>query len=68
MMKSENIVAVFNVDTLNKSRSNLRILNMLKKQSPDIKSVIIIEKGGKFEEVFSIISSDTIKARLEGDS
>ena len=41
------------------------ILNMLKNQSSDIKSVILIEKKGESQEYFSVISSNTLKRRIE---
>lgn len=65
MLKSKDIIGILDVETLKQSRSNLRILNMLKDQSPDVKSVILLEREGKFEEIFTIISTTTIKNRIE---
>ena len=65
MLKSKDIIGVLDVQTLKQSRLNLRILNMLKEQSPDIKSGIIVEHDGKVEEFFTIISTITIKNRIE---
>lgn len=65
ILKTNEIVGFLDVETLKKSRSNLRILNMLKDKSPDIKTVIITEKNGETSEVFSIISTKTLKARIE---
>lgn len=65
MLKSKDIIAILDVETLKQSRSNLRILNMLKEQSPDVKSVIIAESKGNLEEFFTIISTITIKNRLK---
>lgn len=65
MLKINDIVAIFDVDTLKESRNNLRILNMLKNQSSDIKSVILVEKKGISQEYFSVISSNTLKRRIE---
>ena len=65
MLKSKDIIGIFDVETLKQSRSNLRILNMLKEQSTDIKSVIIVEGGKKVEEIFTIISATTIKNRID---
>lgn len=65
MLKSKDIIGILDIETLKQSRSNLRILNMLKDQSPDVKSVIIIEREGKCEEIFTIISTTTIKNRIE---
>lgn len=65
MLKINDIIAILDVDTLKESRNNLRILNMLKNQSSDIKSVILVEKKGKSQEYFSVISSNTLKRRIE---
>ena len=65
MLKINDIIAILDVDTLKESRNNLRILNMLKNQSSDIKSVILIEKKGESQEYFSVISSNTLKRRIE---
>ena len=65
MLKSKDIIGIFDVETLKQSRSNLRILNMLKDKSSDIKSVIIVERGSKIEEIFTIISATTIKNRID---
>ena len=65
MLKINDIIAILDVDTLKESRNNLRILNMLKNQSSDIKSVILIEKKGESQEYFSVISSNTLKRRRE---
>ena len=65
ILKTGDIIGFLDVETLKKSRSNLRILNMLKDKGPEIKTVIITEKNGKTEEVFSIISTKTLKARIE---
>ena len=64
ILKTEDIVGFLDVETLKQSRSNLRILNMLKDKGPEIKTVIITEKNGKTEEVFSIISTRTLKNRI----
>ena len=65
ILKTEDIIGFLDVDTLKKSRSNLRILNMLKNKGPEIKTVIITEKKGETVEVFSIISTTTLKNRIE---
>ena len=65
MLKINDIIAILDVDTLKESRNNLRILNMLKNQSSDIKSVILIEKKGESQEYFSVISSNTLKRRIK---
>lgn len=64
MLKCKDIVAILDVETLKQSRNNLRILNMLKNQSNNIKSVILTYKDGEAREVFSIISASTIKNRI----
>lgn len=65
LLKSENIIAILDVETLRQSRNNLRIINLLKNQNSDIKSVIIVQQGERIEEKFSIISTTTIKNRIE---
>ena len=65
ILKTEDIIVFLDVDTLKQSRSNLRILNMLKDKGPEIKTVIITEKNGETVEVFSIISTTTLKNRIE---
>ena len=64
ILKTGDIIGFFDVETLKQSRANLRILNMLKTQKADVKSVIITEKDGKIEEIFSIISTRTLKSRI----
>ena len=64
ILKTENIIGFFDVETLKQSRTNLRILNMLKNQSSDIKSVIITMQDGETKEFFSIISTRTLKSRI----
>ena len=41
ILKTGDIVGFLDVETLKQSRSNLRILNMLKDKGPEIKTVII---------------------------
>ena len=65
ILKTEDIIGFLDVDTLKQSRSNLRILNMLKNKGPEIKTVIITEKNGETVEVFSIISTTTLKNGIE---
>lgn len=65
LLKSEDIIAILDVKTLRQSRNNLRIINLLKDQNSDVKSVVLIKKGEKIEERFSIISTTTIKSRIE---
>ena len=65
LLKSEDIIAILDVETLRQSRNNLRIINLLKDQNSDVKSVFLIKKGEKIEERFSIISTTTIKSRIE---
>ena len=64
ILKTENIIGFFDIETLKQSRANLRILNMLKNQSSDIKSVIITMQDGETKEFFSIISTRTLKSRI----
>ena len=65
ILKTGDIIGFFDVETLKENRTNLRILNMLKNQNPEIKTVIIIEKDGKTEEIFSIISTRTLRSRMK---
>lgn len=65
MLKISDIVAILDVETLKESRNNLRILNMLKNKSNDIKSVILTDKKGEEHEFFSVISPNTLKKRIE---
>ena len=64
ILKTEEIIGFFDVETLKQSRSNLRILNMLKNQNPEIKTVIITENKGNTKEYFSIISTRTLRSRI----
>ena len=64
ILKTGEIVGFFDVETLKENRTNLRILNMLKNQSDDIKTVIITEKDGETKELFSIISTRTLRNRI----
>ena len=64
ILKTKEIIGFLDVETLKQSRNNLRILNMLKDKGTEIKTVIILEKNGKTEEVFSIISTKTLKNRI----
>ncbi len=64
MLKASEIIGIFDISSLQQSRMNLRILNQLKKESPEVKSVIVTEKNGEVKEFFSIISALTLKSRL----
>ena len=65
ILKTGEIIGFLDVETLKKSRSNLRILNMLKNQGPEIKTVIITERDGETKEIFSIISTRTLRNRIK---
>ena len=65
ILNSKEMIGVFDVDTLKQSRNNLRVLNLLKSEKNDIKSVIFMNKKGKDQEVFSSISPQSLKKRLE---
>lgn len=66
ILNKNDIIAVLDVKTIKESRSNLRLINMLKERNQkDDESVIIIQKGKKQEEIFSNISIFTLKKRLE---
>ena len=49
LLKSEDIIAILDVETLRQSRNNLRIINLLKDQNSDVKSVVLIKKGEKIK-------------------
>lgn len=64
ILKSDDIVAILDVETLKQSRNNLRILNMLQNQICEPKSVILAYNAGKIKEYFSVVSTNTIKNRM----
>ena len=65
ILKTQDLIGIFDVDCLKQSRNNLRILNMLKSEKKDIKSVIIVEKNHESREHFSIVSTRTLRERVD---
>lgn len=65
ILKTGEIIGFFDIETLKENQSDLRNLNMLKNQPPEVKTLILTEKNGKFEEIFSIISTRTLRSRLK---
>ena len=65
ILKTGEIIGFFDIETLKENQSDLRNLNMLKNQPPEVKTLILTEKNGKSEEIFSIISTRTLRSRLK---
>ena len=65
IVNSRDILGIFQVECLKQSRNNLRVLNLLKCEKSEIKSVIFVNKKDKDEIRFSISSIRTLKDRLE---
>jgi hypothetical protein len=65
ILKTGEIIGFFDIETLKENQSDLRNINMLKNQPPEVKTLILTEKNGKSEEIFSIISTRTLRSRLK---
>lgn len=65
ILNRDDIIAIFDVKTILETRTNLRIINMLKERNmPGDQAVIIIQKGNKQECIFTNIAVSTLRKRL----
>ena len=66
IIKNKDVIGVFDWETIQSSRNNLRIQFQFKEKNQKGKSIIIkeIEKG-KYQEEVSDIAVSTLKKRLE---
>ena len=65
ILKSKDIIGVFDMKTINASRENKRIQFNLKERNLEGKSVILMGADGKYVEEVSKISVATLKKRIE---
>ncbi len=63
IMRAEDMVGVFDMETLKSTRGNLRIINLYKERGKDGDQTAIIRKDG--EVIFSKVKVNTISKRLK---
>ena len=65
ILKSKDIIGIFDMKTINASRENLRIQFELKEKNLDGNSVILLQENDRFVNQVSLISVATLKKRIE---
>ena len=65
ILKSKEIIGIFDMKTIEASRENKRIQFNLKEKNLEGKSIILMTNGDKFVEEVSQISVYTLKKRIE---
>lgn len=65
ILKSKDIIGIFDMKTINTSRENKRIQFELKEKNLDGKSVILLQDKDKITNLVSQISVATLKKRIE---
>lgn len=65
ILKSKEIIGIFDMKTIEASRENKRIQFNLKEKNLEGKSIILMSNGDKFVEEVSQISVYTLKKRIE---
>lgn len=65
ILKSKDIIGIFDMKTINTSRENKRIQFELKEKNLDGKSVILLQDKDKVTNLVSQISVATLKKRIE---
>ena len=65
ILKNKDIIGVFNKKTIDSSRENKRIQFQMKDLKENIKSVILLQEEDRYVEIYSQISTATLKKRIE---
>lgn len=66
VLKNKDIIGIFNMETIQNSRNNLRIQHELKERNLTGKSVILMEsEKGKYIEDVSKVAVTTLQKRIE---
>lgn len=65
IIKTKDIIGVFDMKTINASRENKRIQFEIKEKKLDGNSVILMQENDKFISEVSQISVSTLKKRVE---
>lgn len=65
IVKTRDVIGVFDIKSIESSRENKRIQFEMKENNVTGKSVILMQDGKKYKEIFSQISVNTLKKRLE---
>ena len=65
ILKSKDIIGIFDMRTIESSRENKRIQFEIQEKKAEGKSVILMAEGEKYVNVFSPISVATLKKRIE---
>ena len=65
ILKSKEIIGIFDVKAINASRQNKRIQFNMKEKKLDGKSIILMGNDGNYKEEVSKISVSTLKKRIE---
>ncbi len=65
ILKNKDIIGIFDKKTIDASRENKRIQFQMKDLKEDIKSIILLQENERYIEIFSQISSATLKKRIE---
>lgn len=65
IVKTRDVIGIFDIKSIESSRENKRIQFEMKENNVTGKSVILMQDGKKYKEIFSQISVNTLKKRLE---
>ena len=65
ILKTKDIIGIFDMKTINASRENKRIQFEIKEKKLEGNSVILVEENDRFENQVSQISVATLKKRVE---
>ena len=65
IIKSKDIIGIFDMKAIETSRENRKIQFEIKEKKAEGKSVILMEQGERYENIFSPISVATLKKRIE---
>ncbi len=65
ILKNKDIIGIFDKKTIDSSRENKRIQFQMKDLKENIKSVILLQEEDRYVEIYSQISTATLKKRIE---
>ena len=65
ILKNKDIIGIFDKKTIDSSRENKRIQFQMKDIKENIKSVILLQEEDRYVEIYSQISTSTLKKRIE---
>ena len=65
ILKNKDIIGIFDKKTIDSSRENKRIQFQMKDLKENIKSVILLQEEDRYVEIYSQISTTTLKKRIE---